>query len=106
MFLIAKDEFNDTTNLNIPQNLKVNNFDIYDNDMWLVGDAFSLYNVDENIFYSPSNFPVKSVNKIYDEDNIIYTFSGGDKFSVHNQGLWESENLNGFDSISSIAKIV
>ena len=27
MFLIAKDEFNDTTNLNIPQNLKVNNFD-------------------------------------------------------------------------------
>ena len=57
MFLIVKDEFNDTTNLNIPQNLKVNNFDIYDNDMWLVGDAFSLYNVDENIFYSPSNFP-------------------------------------------------
>ena len=104
MFLIVKDEFNDTTNLNIPQNLKVNNFDIYDNDMWLVGDAFSLYNVDENIFYSPSNFPVKSINKIYDEDNIIYTFSGGDKFSVHNQGLWESENLNGFDSISSTAK--
>ena len=104
MFLIVKDEFNDTTSLNIPKNLKVNNFDIYDNDMWLVGDAFSLYNVDENIFYSPSNFPVKSINKIYDEDNIIYTFSGGDKFSVHNQGLWESENLNGFDSISSIAK--
>ena len=104
MFLIVQDEFNDTTNLNIPQNLKVNNFDIYDNDMWLVGDAFSLYNVDENIFYSPSNFPVKNILKIYDEDNIIYTFSGGDKFSYYDQGIWEFENLNGFDSISSVTK--
>ena len=104
MFLIVQDEFNNTTNLNIPQHLKVNNFDIYNNDMWLVGDAFSLYNVDENIFYSPSNFPVKSILKIYDEDNIIYAFSGGDKLSYYDQGIWEFENLNGFDSISSVTK--
>ena len=42
----------------------------------MVGNGFSLYNLDNQIFYSPDNYPVNGVNKIYTDNGLVYAEAG------------------------------
>ena len=101
-FLSILDKDSNLEDLKIPQDLQVNDFNYYNNNIWVAGDRFSLYNVDERIFYSPDNFPVNNINKIYTDNGFVYTFSHGNIYSKYKDGQWESESLINFDSISSV----
>ncbi len=104
-FLTTQDKNFNIVDLKIPQDLKVNDFDLYDNNIWIVGNGFSLYNLNEKIFYSPDNFPIDNINKIYTDDGSVYAFSYGNSFSMYKEGRWESQNLVNFDSISSVVSV-
>lgn len=102
-FLSVQDKNSNIVDLKLPQGLQVNDFNFYDENIWLVGNGFSLYNLNEQIFYSPENYPVKSINKIYADNGFVYAFSNTNKFSKYKEGQWESESLVNFNSISSVA---
>jgi hypothetical protein len=103
IFLSVQDKNSNIVDLKLPQGLQVNDFNFYDDNIWLVGNGFSLYNLNEQIFYSPENYPVKSINKIYADNGFVYAFSNTNKFSKYKEGQWESESLVNFNSISSVA---
>lgn len=102
-FLSIQDKNSNIVDLKLPQGLQVNDFNFYDENIWLVGNGFSLYNLNEQIFYSPDNYPVKSINKIYADNGFVYAFSNTNTFSKYKEGQWESESLVNFNSISSVA---
>ena len=103
LFLSYWDKKSDIIDLKLPQDLFVNDFNFYDENIWVVGNSFSLYNLDNQIFYSPDNYPVNDVNKIYTDNGLVYAFSNENSFSSYKDGQWESEVLMSFDSISSVS---
>ena len=78
-------------------------FDLIMNQIWVVGDNFSLYNIENNTFISPQNSPSIDISMISKEENIIYGFSDGKIISSIEENKWKNEKLENFNKITSIA---
>ena len=73
------------------------------NQIWVVGNNFSLYNIENNTFISPQNSPSIDISMISKEENIIYGFSDGKIISSIEENKWKNEKLENFNKITSIA---
>jgi len=78
-------------------------FDLIMNQIWVVGNNFSLYNIENNTFISPQNSPSIDISMISKEENIIYGFSDGKIISSIEENKWKNEKLENFNKITSIA---
>ncbi len=75
---------------------EINDVLIVDNEVWLVGNNFSLYNLSKDQFYSPKNKLTFDVNKISSLNDFIYAFSLTDKISYTSDYSWENETVEDF----------
>ena len=82
---------------------EINDVLIVDNEVWLVGNNFSLYNLSKDQFYSPKNKLTFDVNKISSLNDFIYAFSLTDKISYTSDYSWENETVEDFSNITSLA---
>ena len=95
---------NNINEIYIPEKvLEINDILIVDNEVWLVGNEFSLYNLGQDRFYSPKNKLAFDVNKISSINDFIYAFSLTDKISYTSDYSWENETLESFSNITSLA---
>ena len=78
-------------------------FDLIIDQIWLVGNNFSLYSLENNLFISPQNSPSINISIIAEEENIIYGFSDGKVISSIEENRWKNEKLESFNNITSIA---
>ena len=78
-------------------------FDLIMNQIWVVGNNFSLYSIENNIFISPQNSPSIDISIIAKDKNIIYGFSDGKIISSVEENKWNNEKLENFNNITSIA---
>ncbi|MBJ24351.1 MAG: hypothetical protein CMB64_06750 [Euryarchaeota archaeon] len=95
---------NNISEIFLPEKVaEINDILIVDNETWLVGNNFSLYNLSQDQFYSPKNKLAFDVNKISSLNDFIYAFSLSDKISYTSDYSWENETLESFSNITSLA---
>ena len=93
------------TNVVLPDIIThINDFIYADGSLWVAGDKFSLYNINKDEFFSPTNTLNFTPDNIIGLNDDIYAFSGN-RFSINSRNTgWENITLSNFTNITSIAK--
>ena len=83
---------------------EISDFVFADGSLWVAGSRFSLYNVNNDEFFSPNNTLDFTPENLFSLENEIYA-TRGNNFSVNLQNNgWENKSLDNFQNITSVAK--
>jgi len=94
---------NNLNSISLPEKItQINDFLIINNEVWIVGKNFSLYNLNQDQFFSPENKLAFNANKISSLNDLIYAFSHTNKAASSSGYTWENESFENFSKITSV----